>query len=233
MRPGAFRGRPDFVQSPFIHVKVLLLILERAREMASTSEAILAVGDAQLDLAAGELRRNGVVVEVEPQVFALIAHLAARPGALVSRDELIVAVWGGRIVSDSAIATRINAARAALGDDGKAQRVIQTLPRRASGSSARTIPLRSCRCPTSPRSRSCPSTTCPAIRTGVLFRRHHRRHDHRPVAGTTTVRHRPQFELRLQGRTIDVREVARELGVRYVLEGCVRRAASRVRMTAS
>jgi len=75
-------------------------------------------GDFQIDLPRGELRREGVVVPVEPQVLDLIAHLAAHAGEIVTRDELIAAVWGGRIVSDSAIASRINAARAALGDDG-------------------------------------------------------------------------------------------------------------------
>jgi pimeloyl-ACP methyl ester carboxylesterase len=67
---------------------------------------------------------------VEPQVFDLIAHLAARAGELVTRDDLVAAVWGGRIVSESAIDARISAARAALGDDGRRQALIRTVPRR-------------------------------------------------------------------------------------------------------
>ncbi len=86
--------------------------------------------DFELDATRGELRRDGAVVPIEPQVLDLIAHLAARAGEIVTRDELIEHVWGGRIVSDSAISTRINAARAALGDDGTAQRLIKTVPRR-------------------------------------------------------------------------------------------------------
>ena len=83
----------------------------------SETSSILPCG-VELDLAAGELRRGGEMVTVEPQVFQLIAYLASRPDVLVSREDLIEAVWGGRIISDSAIASRINAARAALGDDG-------------------------------------------------------------------------------------------------------------------
>ncbi|MCG6901981.1 MAG: winged helix-turn-helix domain-containing protein [Rhodobacter sp.] len=84
----------------------------------------------QLDLERGELRRNGAPVKVEPQVLDLIGFFARHPGQLVSRDELVEAVWGGRFISDSAISSRINAARAALGDDGTAQRLIKTVPRR-------------------------------------------------------------------------------------------------------
>ncbi|SDL65866.1 TolB amino-terminal domain-containing protein [Aliiruegeria lutimaris] len=60
----------------------------------------------------------------------LIACFARNPGVVLTRDQLIDTVWGGRVVSDSAISSRINAARAALGDDGAAQRIIRTLPRR-------------------------------------------------------------------------------------------------------
>ncbi len=91
---------------------------------------ILSFLEFQLDLKRGELRRNGAPVQVEPQVLDLIAFFAAHPGQLVSRDDLIEAVWSGRIVSESAISSRINAARAALGDDGTAQRLIKTVPRR-------------------------------------------------------------------------------------------------------
>ncbi len=90
----------------------------------------IAFDEFEIDPARGELRRAGAPVAIEPQVLDLIAHLAGRPGQIVTRDELIAHVWGGRIVSDSAISTRINAARAALGDDGAAQRLIKTVPRR-------------------------------------------------------------------------------------------------------
>jgi pimeloyl-ACP methyl ester carboxylesterase len=77
-----------------------------------------------------ELRRDGERVPVEPRVFDLILHLARSHGRVIGHDELIEEVWGGRIVSDAAIASCVAAARAALGDDGRAQRVIRTVPRR-------------------------------------------------------------------------------------------------------
>ncbi len=201
--------------------------------MASTSEAILGIGDAQLDLAAGELRRNGVVVEVEPQVFALIAHLAARPGELVSRDDLIEAVWGGRIVSDSAIATRINAARAALGDDGKAQRVIQTVPRRGFRFVGENKPAPDLSLPDKPSIAVLPFTNMSGDPEQEFFSdgitddiiTELARYDELFVIA----RH---SSFAYKGRSIDLREIARELGVQYILEGGVRRSGGRVRVTA-
>jgi len=80
-----------------------------------------------VDLDALEVRRNGDVVRVEPQVFDIIAFLCANPGRVVGHDELFENVWRGRIVSDSTVATRMNAARKALGDDGTAQKIIKTV----------------------------------------------------------------------------------------------------------
>lgn len=75
-------------------------------------------------------RRDGAEVALEPQVFDLLALFAGNPGALIDRDRIIAEVWGGRIVSDAAISSRINAVRRAIGDDGKRQEVLQTVPRR-------------------------------------------------------------------------------------------------------
>jgi adenylate cyclase len=86
--------------------------------------------DCCLDLVSLELSRGGQIQAIEPQVFDLIRYFAESDRRLLSRDDLIEGVWGGRIVSDAAISTRINMARKALGDDGKAQRVIKTVPRR-------------------------------------------------------------------------------------------------------
>jgi len=81
----------------------------------------------ELDTDRGELRRDGVVIDVEPQVFAVLVHLIANRDRLVSKDDLVAEIWGGRIVSDSAISSRIKSARQAIGDDGKTQRFIRTL----------------------------------------------------------------------------------------------------------
>ena len=77
-----------------------------------------------------ELRRDGGLIEVEPQVFSLLVHLIEKRDRVVSKDELIDAVWDGRIVSEATLSSRISAARSALGDDGKAQAIIKTFPRR-------------------------------------------------------------------------------------------------------
>lgn len=83
--------------------------------------------DFVIDLDAAELRRNGKLVKIEPQVFDLIVFLASRPGRVLSKEDIVDGVWHGRAISDSAISTRINAARRALGDDGTTQRFIKTV----------------------------------------------------------------------------------------------------------
>lgn len=86
--------------------------------------------DCELDTARHEFRAGRETIKLEPQVFDLLVLLARHPGRLISRDELIAEIWGGRIVSESAISARINAARKAVGDDGERQVVIATVPRR-------------------------------------------------------------------------------------------------------
>jgi DNA-binding winged helix-turn-helix (wHTH) protein len=83
-----------------------------------------------LDPERRELRAGGNSVAIEPQVFDLLVHLIRHREHVVSRDELIESIWGGRIVSESALSTRINAVRGAIGDSGTDQRLIKTLPRK-------------------------------------------------------------------------------------------------------
>ena len=80
-----------------------------------------------IDDRTAELRRNGQQIKVEPQVFDLIVFLASNAGRLLTKDDIVQGVWNGRAISDSAISTRINAARRALGDDGAKQRFIKTI----------------------------------------------------------------------------------------------------------
>jgi pimeloyl-ACP methyl ester carboxylesterase/DNA-binding winged helix-turn-helix (wHTH) protein len=86
--------------------------------------------DCTLDDARLTLRRGGSAVPVEPKVFDLIHLLVRNAGDLVTRDRMVEDVWGGRIVSESAMSACIAAARKAVGDDGKAQAVIRTVARR-------------------------------------------------------------------------------------------------------
>jgi len=85
--------------------------------------------DCELRLDTHELIVGDEPRAVEPQVFDVLRLLVERAGHLVSHDDLIATVWQGRIVSDSAIGARISAARSAIGDDGKRQRLIKTVPR--------------------------------------------------------------------------------------------------------
>lgn len=86
--------------------------------------------DFVLDDARRELRRGAETVAVEPQVFDLLVYVIENRDRVVSRDDLIASIWGGRIVSESTLTSRINAARHAIGDSGDAQRLIKTIPRK-------------------------------------------------------------------------------------------------------
>ena len=83
-----------------------------------------------LDTNLRELRRDGELVAMQPQVFDLLVHLLKHRDHVVSRNDLIALVWGGRTVSNSTLDSRINAARNAIGDCGKEQRLIRTIPRK-------------------------------------------------------------------------------------------------------
>ena len=121
-----------------------------------------------------ELHRGADVVSVAPQVFDLLDYLIRNRERVVSKDDLINAIWNGRIVSDAALTTRLNVARSAIGDSGEEQRLIKTLPRKgfrfvgAGAGSARSCGRhnpgdarrkRSSRFPTSPPSPCCRSRT--------------------------------------------------------------------------
>lgn len=95
--------------------------------MARSAATQFRFDDCELDAAAFELRRGGEICPVEPQVFELLLYLARNPGRLITKDDLIRDVWGGRVVSDSTLASRIKSARRAIGDDGQQQRRIRTV----------------------------------------------------------------------------------------------------------
>ena len=86
--------------------------------------------DHTLDTDRRELRRGSERVAVEPQVFDLLIYLVQNRDRVVSKDDLIASVWGGRIVSDSTLTSRINAARKAVGDSGENQKLIRTIARK-------------------------------------------------------------------------------------------------------
>src|SRR5918995_1833859 len=83
-------------------------------------------GNRVLDTETVELRAGKDVLDVEPQVFDVLAYLIAHRDRVVTREELLDQVWGDRFVSESALTTRIKQVRQAVGDDGREQRVIRT-----------------------------------------------------------------------------------------------------------
>jgi pimeloyl-ACP methyl ester carboxylesterase len=87
---------------------------------------IYVFGDCELDLGRYELRRAGAVQPVEPQVFDVLALLLRERERVVPKEELLDAVWGSRFVGESALTSRVKAARRAIGDDGRTQRLIRT-----------------------------------------------------------------------------------------------------------
>ena len=87
---------------------------------------IFVFGDCELDLDRFELRRAGRLRPVEPQVFDLLAVLIRERRRVVPKEELLDTVWGNRFVSESALTSRVKAARQAIGDDGRSQRLIRT-----------------------------------------------------------------------------------------------------------
>ena len=86
--------------------------------------------DYALDTDRRELRRGRDIVPTSPQVLDLLEYLIRSRDRVVSKDDLVSAIWNGRIVSDAALTTRLNAVRRAIGDSGGQQRLVKTFPRK-------------------------------------------------------------------------------------------------------
>jgi DNA-binding winged helix-turn-helix (wHTH) protein len=91
------------------------------------SQGVVRFEVCELDLPRRELRRDGEVCPVEPQVFDVLVHLVTHRHRVVTKQELLDEIWGSRFVSESALTSRIKAARRAVGDNGREQRVIRTV----------------------------------------------------------------------------------------------------------
>src|ERR1700730_3400787 len=101
-----------------------------ARPTLRKTAVRFAFGDHVVDVDRRELRRGAERIALEPQVFDLLVYLVENRDRVVSRDDLLAAVWSGRIVSESTVTSRINAVRKAIGDSGAAQDLVRTLPRK-------------------------------------------------------------------------------------------------------
>jgi adenylate cyclase len=195
-----------------------------------------------------ELHRGADVVSVAPQVFDLIDYLIRNRERVVSKDDLIKAIWNGRSVSDAALTTRLNAARTAIGDSGEEQRFIKTLPRKgfrfvgavreakepvgaAVADNQVELHKRDLALPDKPSIAVLPFENMSGDPGQEYF-----------ADGmveeiiTALSRFKWLFVIArnscftFKGKAADVKEVGRRLGVRYVLEGSVRKSAEKVRI---
>ncbi|MER9056824.1 MULTISPECIES: winged helix-turn-helix domain-containing tetratricopeptide repeat protein [unclassified Mesorhizobium] len=201
--------------------------------------------DFALDGDRRELRRGNDLISVEPQVFDLLQYLIRNRERVVSKDDLIDAVWQGRIVSDATLSSRINAARNALHDSGEEQRLIRTILRRGlrfvgtvreDGGAQATAPMEQ------PK----PALGIPARPSIAVLPFANLSGDPDQdyfadgmvediITGLSRIRWlfviARNSSFTYKGRAVDVKQVGHELGVRYVLEGSVRKVGSRVRIT--
>jgi TolB-like protein len=203
-----------------------------------------------LDTDRRELRRGGSAVPVQPQVFDLLVYLIENRDRVVTKDDLLEAVWNGRIVSESTLISRVNAARRAIGDDGEQQRLIRTIARkgirfvgevekrqaaasslpveRSPDSSATTMALADrpsiAVLPFANISDDAEQDFFAAGITEDLVTALSRIRQFFVIARSATLRYKREHP--------DVREIATTLGVRYVVEGSIRRDAGRVRISA-
>jgi len=205
--------------------------------------------DYSLDVERRELRRHADLVPVEPQVLDLLVYLVRNRDRVVSKDELIKAVWNGRIISESAFSSRITAARQAVGDSGEQQRLIRTIARkgfrfvsdvqekpRSSGGEAiderRGPQAQPLELPDKPSIVVLPFQNLSGdpeqeyFADGVV----------EDIISALSCKRwlfviARNSSFTYKGRAVDIKRVGNELGVRYVLEGSVRKAANRVRIT--
>jgi TolB-like protein len=203
--------------------------------------------DQTLDVERRELRRGRDAVAIEPQVFDLLVYLLQNRDHVVSRDDLFATVWGGRIVSDSTLTSRINAARKAVGDTGEDQRLIRTIARKG----FRFVGEVSAH-PAAAGADEAPQTQRPALplpdRPAIAVL---------PFTNMTDDPAQDYFsdgisediitalsKLRwffviarnssfiYKGKAVHLKQIGDELGVGYVVEGSVRKVGERVRITA-
>jgi DNA-binding winged helix-turn-helix (wHTH) protein len=119
----------------------------KSERPAALNSARVRFGAFELDEANALLLRNGKAVTLAPKPFAVLCALARTPGSLVTKNAMLDLVWGHRFVTESVLKTAISEARAALGDDPKEPRCIETVSRRGYRFIATTIGASSQRAP--------------------------------------------------------------------------------------
>jgi TolB-like protein/Tfp pilus assembly protein PilF len=203
---------------------------------------IIAFDDYALDRERRELRCHGVELNLEPRVFDLLAYLLQNRDRVVSRDDLIASVWEGRIVSESSLASCINAARTAISDDGTAQRLIKTFPRKGVRfvGSVREIETGE------PKKAALAALALPEKPSIAVLPFQNLSSDPDQeyfadgmvddiITGLSRIRWlfviARNSSFAYKGKALGVTQLGRELGVRYILDGTVRKAGDRVRVS--
>jgi adenylate cyclase len=208
-----------------------------------------------LDTERFELRKDGILVHVEPQVVELLSLLIKKRDRMVSKEEINEIVWRGRIVSEAALSSRIKMARQVLGDDGRKQAVIRTIHRKGFRFVAdveEELTSQSGEIKSSPGETSAGGEGSERKRSGISkpsvavlpFSNLSNDADQEYFSdgiGSDIIdrlsKHRwlnvtaRNTTFGYKDKTIDMRQLARELEVDYVVEGTVRRAGDRVRVT--
>jgi adenylate cyclase len=206
--------------------------------------------DYALDIDRRELHRGADVIPTAPQVFDLLDYLIRNRDHVVSKDDLVSAIWKGRIVSDAALTTRLNAARSAIGDSGEEQRYIKTLPRKGfrfvGTVREEDRPSNAAAVSDSSLESSKPALALPDKPSIAVLPFENMSGDPEQeyfADGmveeiiTALSRFKSLFVIArhssftFKGKAVDIKEVRRRLGVRYVLEGSVRKASGKVRIT--
>jgi TolB-like protein/Tfp pilus assembly protein PilF len=216
--------------------------------MSGTPKLLFSFDNCSIDTDRRELRHEGELRSVEPQVFDLLEFLIRNRDRMVSRDDLLAAVWNGRIVSESTLASRINAARTAIGDNGEDQRLIRTVLRKGirfvgvvreeqktqvATTDAAKQPRFALSLPDRPSVAVLPFSNLSGDSEQDYFADGI---SEDIITGLSKLRWffviARNSSFIYKGKAVDIRQVGRELGVRYVLEGSVRKGGSRVRVTA-
>jgi TolB-like protein/tetratricopeptide (TPR) repeat protein len=201
-----------------------------------------------IDIERRELKGPDGVIHVEPQVFDLLLYFAQNAHRVISKDELIEKIWRGRVISDAALNSRINLARRAVGDTGKRQALIRTIQRRgflfAAEVTIRTgVHLSSTAASNLSAPPQLPLPDNPSI--AVLPFQNLSGDSQQEyfadgvvediITGLSRIKWlfviARNSSFAYKGQAVDVRRIGRELGVRYVLEGSIRKAGKRVRIS--
>jgi TolB-like protein len=220
------------------------------------SEASLGIGSLRyifenyaFDTDRRELYRGTDVVSLTPQVFDLLDYLIRNRERVVSKDDLINTIWNGRSVSDVALTTRMDAARSAITDSGKEQRLIKTLPRKGFRFVGHVLEISKpddaavMNGVVQPPSSVLGLSNKPSIAVLPFHNMSGDPEQEYFADGlvddiiTALSRFRALFVIArnssftYKGKPVDIKQVGHELGVRYVLEGSVRKAGTRLRIT--